>query len=51
MSNWCSNRLVITGQSVFVDELQQIALAMLFLTTVMLFNKAAGCSWPGVPAY
>ncbi|MDL1247518.1 DUF1281 domain-containing protein [Yersinia pestis] len=23
MSNWCSNRLVITGQSVFVDELQQ----------------------------
>lgn len=23
MSNWCNNRLVITGQSVFVDELQQ----------------------------
>lgn len=23
MSNWCKNRLVITGQSVFVDELQQ----------------------------
>ncbi|HEI8955461.1 TPA: DUF1281 domain-containing protein [Serratia liquefaciens] len=23
MSNWCHNRLVITGQSVFVDELQQ----------------------------
>lgn len=23
MSNWCHNRLVITGQSVYVDELQQ----------------------------
>ncbi len=23
MSDWCNNRLVITGQSVFVDELQQ----------------------------
>ncbi len=23
MSNWCNNRLLITGQSVFVDELQQ----------------------------
>lgn len=23
MSNWCKNRLVVTGQSVFVDELQQ----------------------------
>lgn len=23
MSNWCNNRLVIRGQPVFVDELQQ----------------------------
>lgn len=23
MSNWCNNRLIITGQSVFMDELQQ----------------------------
>lgn len=25
MSNWCNNRLIITGQSVFVDEVQKWA--------------------------
>ncbi|BEM05984.1 hypothetical protein SM14VA4_35560 [Serratia marcescens] len=35
MSNWCNNRLVITGQSVFVDELSNGSMAMWFLTTIM----------------
>lgn len=31
MSNWCNNCLVITGQSVFVDELQQWVNGHVFL--------------------
>ncbi len=40
MSNWCNNRLVITGQSVFVDTVQMRRLP-LKLFSFIWNNKTA----------